>query len=926
MKKIYDSVKLNGTWGMDYTEKVYTSSELPICEFHTIQDAVPGYWEDMCDKFRRAPFFRFLQINPEYGVQRYPIAGDVPDMALPNITGNFFYTREFECADDNCGDVCAELAFEGAQNAVSAWINGVYLGRHEGYSAPFALKIPGGVLVKGVNSIVLSVSNIRLVGYNGEPVSGVTSRAACECTGGIYGDVEVRLYRSALRDIYVTTAEDLHSVTVHVDAKKSVNFTWTLFDGKTEMRSGEGCESFKIDAADLEKWSPDNPKLYTIRITDGDRHIERKFGVRRLTVDGVHLRLNGEFICPRGICEHGYFPLTAHPCRDISYFRNIIKTLKKLGFNFIRFHTHIPMPEYMEAADEFGIIMHVESPNNTSFEEWKEIVRYCRRYTAPVIYCTGNELLMDDPFIAHQQQCADEVHKETDALFSPMSAMRGVEYFFVEPGIEKDVVEIPFRHNPRRLKWLAEFCDLYSSYANEKLSYSSLSADPKEQDIWSDVYGKPRLSHEICIHGTYVDLAVKDRYKGTRIGETELFTSVEKHLADKGLLERAPIYFRNSSEWQRRLRKHNFEACRACKKLAGYDFLGDIDHHWHTFGYNVGMMNEFYELKPGETVRNVRMYNSDTVLTCDLGTDFNFAAGQKLETEISVSNFGKVIPDAVLRIRIVDVAADRTLWRKSVRVGDIANGFVGELHKLKFSMPKVENPLELRLCVTLSGGDRDAENEWEFYVFPKALKVQLPKTLLVTEKIDSAELLSSLESGKDVLILASNPDDLPFVSQPTSFRISLAGRTSGNLATVIADHPVLNEMPHEGFCGWQFRHMLEGARAVQFECDVPFDPIIDVANTHKNAQRLGSLFEYGVTCKNGKYARLIVCGLTLKDNDPAAQWLKYSLIKYAASEDFAPRNTVTVEQLDLLFTQPVYEIGANTNFAMNLNDKTMRRR
>ena len=413
MNKIYDSVNLNGTWGMDYTEEAYTSSELPERKAYPVQGAVPGYWEDMCDKFRRVPFFRFLQINPEYGVQRYPIAGDVPDMALPNITGNFFYTRGFECTDDDCGEVYAELAFEGAQNAVSAWVNGTYLGRHEGYSAPFALEIPKGVLVKGTNTVVLSVSNIRLKGVGGAPVSGVTSRAACECTGGIYGDVEVKLYRSALRDIYVTTAKDLTSVTVHVDAAENVNYVWTLLDGKKELRSGEGCGDIALNANDLEKWSPDNPKLYTIRISDGDRCIERKFGVRRLTVDGVHLKLNGEFICPRGICEHGYFPLTAHPCRDITYFRKIVKTLKKLGFNFVRFHTHIPMPEYMQAADELGVIMHVESPNNTSFEEWKEIVRYCRRYTAPVIYCTGNELLMDDPFIAYQQQCADEASHKT---------------------------------------------------------------------------------------------------------------------------------------------------------------------------------------------------------------------------------------------------------------------------------------------------------------------------------------------------------------------------------------------------------------------------------------------------------------------------------------------------------------------------------
>ena len=55
--------------------------------------------------------------------------------------------------------------------------------------------------------------------------------------------------------------------------------------------------------------------------------------------------------------------------------------------------------------------------------------------------------------------------------------------------------------------------------------------------------------------------------------------------------------------------------------------LGDIDHHWHTFGYRAGMMNEFYEMKPGETAENVRRYNGESVLLTDLGTERCFGAG-----------------------------------------------------------------------------------------------------------------------------------------------------------------------------------------------------------------------------------------------------------------------------------------------------------
>ena len=231
---------------------------------------------------------------------------------------------------------------------------------------------------------------------------------------------------------------------------------------------------------------------------------ERNFGVRKLVANGVHFKLNNTPYFLRGICEHCYFPETIHPAHDYTYYRSIIKEVKKLGFNFIRFHTYIPEEEYMQAADELGMLLHVECPNNTTLEEWQEIVTFCRRHTSVVIYCCGNELLMDEPFIDHLNKCSEVVHSRTDALFSPMSAMRGLEYFWVEPEQEKETKALPFKHHPRRMNTVGNFSDMYSSYTNGFHSYFSLDNAPEEIDKWSSVYNKPRVSHEICIDGTYI--------------------------------------------------------------------------------------------------------------------------------------------------------------------------------------------------------------------------------------------------------------------------------------------------------------------------------------------------------------------------------------------------------------------------------------
>lgn len=907
---IYFPFSLNGSWRMLYREDEYVSEKQPEFNGALIKDAVPAYWEDMTEKFRKAEFYREMRINPEYGVWEYPITHYCPDMALPNIVGCFFYKRSFLCEEI---DAPAVLHFGGVCNAVSVWLNGVFLGRHEGYSASFDMIIPGGVLINGENTVTLSVSNFILEGFDGNLITGLSSRAVCRYSGGVWGDVELRVYVSPLRDLAVIVSEDLESVNVKIDATEATGGRWEILEGKRTVKSGEWKGDFSFDTEGLEIWSPECPKLYTLRVTCGDATLEREFGVRRLTVNGVHFRLNGEPYYLRGICEHCYYPETVNPSRDIAFYRNVIKKLKELGFNYIRFHTYVPTEEYMQAADELGILMHIESPSYTTFSEWQEIVRACSRHTSTVIYCCGNELQLYDEFIEHLRKCADEVHNNTDALFSPMSALRGLEYAFGnEPDKMCEVVEEPTKHNPRRFALTNEFCDLYNSYTNAHHSYFSMSCDIEKVDSWSEIYKKPRLSHEICIDGTYTDLSLKDRYKGTRIGRySDMLESIERHLEERGLLKRAPLYFKNSCEWQRRVRKYCFEAVRRGENIAGYDFLGPIDTHWHTFGYDVGMMNEFYELKPGESVRNVLMYNSPTVLLTNLGRKSNFASGDMLSCEILTSCYGvKMLEDAYLNIRLT--LNGKTIERRRIEVTDVEGGKITKLCDFSATLPDVDKPGEMKLSVSLDAANMFAENEWELYLYPRVEGFESGDAV-VSDGIGESELAEAMEQGKKVVILGAGP----FPSNSLSFRIALAGRSEGNLATVIADHPIFRDLPHDGFCGWQFESLMEGGRAVFLEDDrVPYEPIVEVASSHKNARKQAAMAEFCML--NGRF---LICSLSFKENDPAARWLKKQILDYVNGDAFAPAHTIDRDMLHSLISYGAPASSGNTNFAFNPNDK-----
>lgn len=905
-----NTISLNGIWRADFlSETPYKKTVEPaMCPKSDSVTAVPvpGYWEDMQELFQTTQLHKKLKINPLYSHQSYPQSGYCQDLFLPNTVGCLVYTHSctLEQIPKN-----AQLYLGGVQNAVSAWVNGVYLGRHEGYSTPFAFSVPEGALKVGENRVTLAVSNHRLEGYRGRPVSGLTSRAANECTGGIYGDVELRFYPDGLQELWVTVSPDCASFTVHTEGAGNIRKLVTVTYKNETVCAAEipaGAETATFSAQGFRRWTPETPELYQVTVSTENQTLSRNFGVRRLTVQGTQLYLNGEPFYFRGICEHCYQYATVHPTRDKQFYINVIRRLKALGFNSIRFHTWIPPYEYMEAADREGMLLEVETPNNTSLEEWVQVVRFCRHYTSVNAYSTGNELQIDDEYEAHLRACAQLVHRNTDGLFSPMSAMRGIEYMLTEQDLR---VDAPFVHNPQRLLRISDYCDLYNSYSLGLTSYESSLGTHAVIDERNAIYGKPLLSHEICIQGTYIDLSLEKRYEGTRIGKTGFMSSVRTHLEAQGLLEKAHTYYVNSTKWQSLLRKQCFETVRRCHSFSGYDFLGDIDTHWHTFGYCVGMMNEFYELKDGETAENVLRYNSPTVLLADLPR-VNLHAGETVQIPVWVSHYGADVENAQLCLRVS--AEGKTVAEEKIPVTALKKGTLTELYQWAFTAPESKNALCYTLSGELKGTNSICNNRWELYAFPKAAPSASDAVVYSGCSLDALE--KDMQQGKTVVIFGTEP----FAAAEVSFQLSIAGRTTGHLATVVEKHPITDRFPHSGFCAKQFERMLNGGKAALLT-GAPglHNPIIDIASSYKNAQKEALLFEYRI-----EKGRLLVCTLNLEETDSAAAWLKSCILSYANSEAFAPKEALDLPQLRTICAARGQTENGDCNRAINKNDIT----
>ena len=949
------TMSLDGEWDFTYTQSIgdYKAPTRPKATEFTVKMPVPGYWDDNVDRMQNAEFWGYAaKFNPEFRHIDFPIGNEIlPDASLPYLLGVGWYRKTIE-APLEWENKNVTLNIGGVVLEAWVWVNDELIKYHLGHSTPSEVSIGKCLKYGKQNEILIAVANTR------------TDRLGCVIRGfkgfsaGIYRPVSIKIAgKSRIKDCYMYPTEDMEELKCQVDLdgldkiRKEMVLDWSIRDPQSDNIIYQGSIpvtqnslEWTTSTFDLEPWSDKSPKLYNMEITLRqneeiiDTHTQ-SLGLRLLERDGTSIRLNGYPVFLRGATEHAYFPLTCTPPKDIQTYRDNIRKLKEIGFNWLRFHTWVPSEEYMQAADEMGMMIQVEAPLGFGKQEWLDILYTCRKHPSVVIYCCGNEELLDEKRIDYLREMADLCHSIVpDALFNPQEAMRGIEYYLNRSGVKENNVEDPFPHNPERLEKVREFSDVFGQYPLGLLSYTSTQGDWRVLNERLEIYQRPCLSHEITIHGNYLNLDLEHRYEGTRIG-TEIFASARKNLMKEGLLPRASLYYKNSCAWMKILRKHTVEMARKCKYNSGYDLLGAIDYHWHRCGYPCGVMNEFYELKPGESVSDVLQYNGESLLLLDHTNNRNMASSDKLDLDLYASLFGReALNEGKIYWHLVDTN-HQIHQRGEVTINNVTNGVLEKLTRISIIAPELESPLKLTLHAHLSGGEYEINNDWDFWAFPEIDSID--SSVLIDTVINGrykrifidAKVIDSESKGEVILISELNEDTVnylesggrgillgskPFSSLPTSFQLSVTGRAQGNLATAIEDHPLMNDFPHEGFCDWQFYNMMEGGEAVVFNAlNTPFNPIIEVVSSFKLIRKQASLFELGI----GR-GRLLVCTLNLSDTDPAARYLLSRMISYVKSDKFKPECVLDSTEMQKLINSGVaVDYNFSTDEALDPNAK-----
>jgi beta-galactosidase len=293
------------------------------------------------------------------------------------------------------------VEFDGVMVNATVVINNQTVSTHQGGYLPFSAELTGHVS-SGDN--LLSV----LVDANPVPVPPL-SFGSPETSidffqpGGIYRDVRLRVLPQAfLSDLFAGPADVLTSQP-RVDVQATIDSAITggangtllveVLDGHQQIArkltalslTSAGVATVKLSLAGLGPiglWSPDNPKLYTVRATltipnVGSHVLTRRIGFRDASFQPDGFYLNGQRLQIFGLNRHQLFPYAgmAMPARVQRKDAEILKN--ELNCNMVRCSHYPQSPDFLDACDELGLMVWEEAPgwhNVNSSPVWQNLV------------------------------------------------------------------------------------------------------------------------------------------------------------------------------------------------------------------------------------------------------------------------------------------------------------------------------------------------------------------------------------------------------------------------------------------------------------------------------------------------------------------------------------------------------------------------
>ncbi|MEJ2279628.1 MAG: glycoside hydrolase family 2 TIM barrel-domain containing protein [Candidatus Lokiarchaeota archaeon] len=332
--------------------------------------------------------------------------------------GIFWHFFEFEIVGIENDNKDFFLNFKAANFNTKVWMNGKFIGEHNGGFTPFRFII---------NDYINPKKNFLAVRSDNQRKKDRLPALVFDWFnwGGIYRNVDLQIMdKNRISNIKIKTKSislKECSVEISIMVKGVVSINWEIFESndldilyRGNLTDISGVINFEVTLKNYKLWSPETPNLYCFKITklNQDSHdssiYKENFGIREIEIKGNYIYLNKRVIRLKGVSLHEELMPYGRtiPFKERE---NDLKRMKSLGFNALRTSHYSHDEALLSIADKLGLLILEEIPvyflcdfkNPKTFRLAAKMVKSLieRDFNHPSViwWSVGNEIPIERP-------------------------------------------------------------------------------------------------------------------------------------------------------------------------------------------------------------------------------------------------------------------------------------------------------------------------------------------------------------------------------------------------------------------------------------------------------------------------------------------------------------------------------------------------
>jgi len=834
------------------------------------------------------------------------------------------------------------LRLGGVLPAAAVYLNGAYVGYTKSSRTQQRVDVTEFVKPGIENLMAIKVCDfpkVRLDGiYEWQEVSMIWS--------GVYRPVcleitdQVSLIDEYIQPRLVQSKTDV-SFTLSHPSPSPLRVVLRAMDGKRVIGSttvtvpaGKTEGSAEVKLGKFITWYPTHPKLYTMETLiyrgGGPQPIDKgglRFGMREIATTTNKFMLNGKPIYVRCMGDIALYLDTIAPPVDLNWYLPRLKLARDFGINMGKVCVEMWSQDFVEAADEAGIMLIQEVPfgvgpglranrytinqefRNYFSYELDGLVKQSRNHASVVSYSMSSEL---------------EFGQQTQESFN----------FF-----SRDFTSQAKKLAPHALAIdCTGYVDSIKTAKGDRITdfYASIiptwSKEVLDETVVNNDSRHPALLHEWNWWSCYPDPTDKPKYKDTQMLPTWFDTLLES-ARKNGQEDLIPTYRRNSLWLQTISRKDGLEYARRCPHVEGFILWSWVDFHQ----YAEGVLDDFWQPK-NVSAQEFLKSAGDTVIVLAREGNRSLRLGERERIPVAVSHYGEAnLAGSVLKWKAM--RGNKVFDQGHLPLPSIKYGELTQAGDVAVKLPNADKGYKFELLVSLEKRGKVVNaNNWSFWAFPEpgcdvialgqatnaghtignavflrlkpASSVPIPaQTKLVVADVVDQPLADYIKRGGKCLLFTwgavIEQDKIYYKGMPnfyTYFRALPWNAGPGNAGSVITPHPALAGFPCEELCDLQFVWAIRGVIPMNFEPlrQYGVKPIIRMIDFYKNNANNAHLLEFRVG--TGRVLATSLNILTNLNQKLDVRNLTASLMRYAESENFAPSAQVPEAEFVRLFS------------------------